>query len=205
MVRLQIENRDIRDERLLEVMRVLPRHLFVPTGSRTGAYGDFPVAIGHGQTISQPYMVAFMTQALSLSGRERTLEIGTGSGYQTAILAALCAEVCTIERIAPLAAAAATTLRSLGLSNVKFRTGDGGAGWPELAPFDRILVTAAAPSVPPLLKNQLADNGIIVVPVGDWRTSQALMIVRRTGGSFSVEESIGCRFVPLIGCGGFSS
>jgi len=203
MVKLQIENRDVRDERVLAALRVIPRHLFVPPGSRHGAYGDFPVAIGHGQTISQPYMVAFMTQALALRGPERTLEIGTGSGYQTAVLSELCAEVYTVERIAALAAAAEHTLRSLGVANVSFRIADGGSGWPERAPFDRIIVTAAAPAVPTVLAGQLADNGILVVPVGDWRRSQVVMIVRRIGSSFVSEESIGCRFVPLIGCGGF--
>jgi protein-L-isoaspartate(D-aspartate) O-methyltransferase len=203
MVKLQIENRDVRDERVLAAMKVIPRHLFVPPGSRHGAYGDYPVAIGHGQTISQPYMVAFMTQALSLRGPERTLEIGTGSGYQTAVLSELCAEVYTIERIAPLAEAAERTLATLGITNVFFRTGDGGAGWPERAPFDRIIVTAAAPAIPAVLAGQLADNGILVVPVGDWRRSQVVMVVKRIGSSFVSEESIGCRFVPLIGCGGF--
>lgn len=204
MVRLQIENRDITDQRLLDAMRTVPRHAFVPPGSRTTAYSDFPVPIGHGQTISQPYMVAFMTQALYLRGAEKVLEIGTGSGYQTAILAVLAASVFTVERIPELAAMAERTLGSLGFTNVSFKTGDGGPGWPEEAPFDRILVTAAAPSVPAALRGQLADNGILVVPVGDWRRSQIIVAVRRTGGSFTFQESIGCRFVPLIGEGGFA-
>ncbi len=205
MVKLQIENRDISDARVLEAMRNVPRHAFVPPGNRATAYGDFPVPIGHGQTISQPYMVAFMTQALCLSGTEKVLEIGTGSGYQSAILAVLAASVYTVERIPALSAMAERNLGSLGISNVFFRTGDGGAGWAEEAPFDRILVTAAAPSVPPVLRSQLADNGILVVPVGDWRRSQVIVSVRRTGGSFISQESIGCRFVPLIGEGGFSA
>ena len=205
MVKLQIENRDITDERLLAAMRTVPRHVFVPPGSRTAAYGDFPIPIGHGQTISQPYMVAFMTQSLCLTGSEKVLEIGTGSGYQTAILALLAGSVFTVERIPALGAMAERAVRGLHIQNVFFKTGDGGPGWPEEAPFDRILVTAAAPSVPALLRGQLADNGILVVPVGDWRRSQVLVIVTRTGGSFTTQESIGCRFVPLIGEGGFRS
>ncbi|MGO9412319.1 MAG: protein-L-isoaspartate(D-aspartate) O-methyltransferase [Spirochaetia bacterium] len=205
MVKLQIENRDITDARLLEVMRSVPRHAFVPPGSRAGAYGDFPVPIGHGQTISQPYMVAFMTQSLCLRGPEKVLEIGTGSGYQTVILAALAVSVFTVERIPELAAMAQKALGSLGVANVSFRVGDGGPGWPEEAPFDRILITAAAPTVPLILRAQLADNGIMVLPVGDWRRSQTIVTVRRAGESFTSQESIGCRFVPLIGEGGFAS
>jgi protein-L-isoaspartate(D-aspartate) O-methyltransferase len=203
MVKLQIENRDITDVRLLEVMRRVPRHAFVPPGSRATAYGDFPVPIGHGQTISQPYMVAFMTQALCIRGPEKVLEIGTGSGYQTVILAALAASVFTVERIPELAVMAQKALDSLGVANVSFRIADGGPGWPERAPFDRILITAAAPTVPLILRAQLADNGIMVLPVGDWRKSQMMVTVRRTGESFTSQESIGCRFVPLIGEGGF--
>ncbi len=203
MVRLQIQNRDITDARLLEAMRTVPRHAFVPPGSRVSAYGDYPVPIGHGQTISQPYMVAFMTQLLCLRGREKVLEVGTGSGYQTAVLAALAAHVCTVERIPELAAAAEKTLRELGVTNVSFRTGDGGDGWAEEAPFDCVIITAAAPAVPAALRAQLADNGVMVLPVGDWRRSQTIVTVRRTGGSFISQESIGCRFVPLIGQGGF--
>jgi protein-L-isoaspartate(D-aspartate) O-methyltransferase len=203
MVKLQIENRDIRDARVLDAMRKLPRHLFVPSGSRALAYADHPVPIGQRQTISQPYMVAFMTQALELRGGERVLEIGTGSGYQTAVLAELCRAVFTIERIPELAAAAGSSLAALGYQNVTRCVGDGSQGWPENAPFDAILVAAAAPSIPPALLNQLADNGIMVIPVGDWRRSQEIMVARRAGGSVSVERSIGCRFVPLIGAGGF--
>jgi len=204
MVKLQIENRDITDQRVLDAMRSVPRHEFVPVGNRSTAYADFPVPIGHGQTISQPYMVAFMTQELSLSGGERVLEIGTGSGYQTAILGMIAARVFTVERIPELSAAAERTLRSLDFTNVTFKTGDGGPGWPEEAPFDRILVTAAAPTVPSALQRQLADNGILVLPVGDWRRSQIIVAVRRMGGSFVSQESIGCRFVPLFGEGGFT-
>lgn len=203
MVRLQIESRDIRDPRVLDAMRRVPRHLFVPAGSRATAYEDHPIGIGHGQTISQPYMVAFMTDALELRGGERVLEIGTGSGYQTAVLAELCRDVFTVERIPQLAAAAAETLSSLGYTNVSLRTGDGCDGWPERAPFDRILVAAAAPSVPDALRKQLADNGVMVIPVGDWKRTQEIVVARRTAGAIEIERSIGCRFVPLIGRGGF--
>jgi protein-L-isoaspartate(D-aspartate) O-methyltransferase len=203
MVKLQIENRDVRDTRVLEAMRRIQRHLFVPPGSRSLAYEDHPVSIGQGQTISQPYMVAFMTQALELRGGERVLEVGTGSGYQTAILAELCRAVFSIERIPELAAAAERALTALGYRNISLRVGDGSEGWPEHAPFDGILVAAAAPSIPPRLRDQLADNGVMVVPVGDWRRTQEILVARRTGGTVTVERSIGCRFVPLIGTGGF--
>ncbi|HEY9593641.1 MAG TPA: protein-L-isoaspartate(D-aspartate) O-methyltransferase, partial [Spirochaetia bacterium] len=203
MVRLQLERRDITDPRVLAAMRGVPRDLFVPPGSRGDAWEDHPIPIGHGQTISQPYMVAFMTQALELRGHERVLEIGTGSGYQAAVLAALCAEVFSVERIAELAVAAARALRLADVRNVTLRTGDGSAGWPERAPFDGIIVTAAAPAVPEALRVQLADNGLLVVPVGDWRRTQELFVVRRVGAGFRQERSIGCRFVPLIGSEGF--
>jgi protein-L-isoaspartate(D-aspartate) O-methyltransferase len=203
MVKLQIEKRDIRDTRVLEAMRSVPRHLFIPSGSRSLAYEDHPVPIGQGQTISQPYMVAFMTQALELRGGERVLEIGTGSGYQTAILAELCREVFSIERIPELAAAAENALANLGYMNIRLRVGDGSEGWPEHAPFDGILVAAAAPSIPQRLRDQLADNGVMVIPVGDWRRVQEILVARRSGGTVTVERSIGCRFVPLIGTGGF--
>lgn len=203
MVKLQLEARGITDARVLEAMRRVPRHLFVPSGHRSEAYGDFPVSIGHGQTISQPYMVAFMTEALELRGGERVLEIGTGSGYQTAVLAELCAELYSIERVSSLLEAARRTLSETGYSGVHLLLGDGGEGLAEHAPFDRILVTAAAPSVPGKLAEQLADNGIMAVPVGDYRFSQVLVIVRRVGGRLETRQSIGCRFVPLIGEGGF--
>jgi protein-L-isoaspartate(D-aspartate) O-methyltransferase len=203
MVRLQIRQRDIVDERVCAAMQSIPRHLFVPPGCRASAYEDHPVSIGHGQTISQPYMVAFMTQVLQMRAGARTLEIGTGSGYQTAVLAELCAEVFSIERIPDLAERAARILAELGYDNVSLRTADGSEGWPEQAPFDRILVTAAAPSVPTALMNQLSDNGILVLPVGDWKRTQDLVIARRTAGVVSMERSVGCRFVPLIGSAGF--
>jgi len=203
MVRLQLRTRDIVDDRVLDAMSRVPRESFVPTGSRAKAYDDSPLPIGHRQTISQPYMVAFMTQALALRGPERVLEVGTGSGYQTAVLAELCRQVFSVERIPELAATALRAVADLGYCNVTIRVGDGSAGWPEEAPFDRILVGAAAPAVPPVLGDQLADNGILVVPVGDWRGTQVVVLVRRTGRVLSVEQTIGCRFVPLIGTGGF--
>jgi len=203
MVRQQIEARQVRDRRVLDAMRRVPRHLFVPSGSRASAYEDRPVAIGHGQTISQPYIVAFMTELLELRGGERVLEIGTGSGYQTAILCELCAEVYSIERIPQLAERARATLEELGCYNLQIRLGDGGDGWPERAPFDRILVTAAAPALPPALRDQLADNGLLVLPVGDLKGAQELVVARKVGSTVTVRESIGCRFVPLLGRGGF--
>jgi len=203
MVRLQVESRGVRDRRVLAAMRRVPRHLFVPPGSRAAAYEDHPLPIGHGQTISQPYIVAFMTEALELRGAERVLEIGTGSGYQTAILAELCVKVFSVERIPELADRARGILAELGYVNVGVRTGDGSEGWPEKAPFDGIIVTAAAPEVPTTLRNQLADNGLLVLPVGDIRGMQELVVARRSGSSFSIRSSIGCRFVPLLGKGGF--
>jgi protein-L-isoaspartate(D-aspartate) O-methyltransferase len=151
----------------------------------------------------RPYIVAFMTEALELRGGERVLEVGTGSGYQTAILAELCAEVFSVERIPELADRARGILAEQGYSNVSVRTGDGSEGWPEKAPFDAIMVTAAAPEVPAALRDQMADNGLLVIPVGDIRGAQELVVVRRVGSSISVSASIGCRFVPLLGRGGF--
>jgi protein-L-isoaspartate(D-aspartate) O-methyltransferase len=203
MVRLQVESRDVRDPRVLAALRRVPRHLFLPAGSRGAAYEDHPVGIGHGQTISQPYIVAFMTELLELRGGERVLEVGTGSGYQTAILAELCAAVFSVERIPELAERACAVLRDLGYRNVAVRTGDGSEGWPEKAPFDRILVTAAAPVVPAALLEQIGDNGAIVLPVGDMKGAQELVIARKIGSRVSIRESIGCRFVPLLGSGGF--
>jgi len=198
MVRTQIRSRGVSDERLLEVMAGLPRHRFVPGSSRGEAYGDFPLPIGSGQTISQPYMVALMTEELELRGAERVLEVGTGSGYQTAILAELAAEVFTVELLPDLLARARDLLTELGYRNVHWRAGDGSAGWPEEAPFDRVLVAAAAQTIPASLTAQLADGGILVIPVGSFQHYQTLMVVRRAGGRLEQRESIGCRFVPLV-------
>lgn len=198
MVATQLRSRDIYDPRLLEVMSVIPRHLFVSGKSREVAYGDYPLAIGHEQTISQPYMVAYMTQALRLKGDERVLEIGTGSGYQTAILAELASEVYTVEIIEAFTKKAKSLLEAFGYKNIFFKVGDGSKGWPEKAPFARIIVTAAAISVPPALLAQLADNGIMVIPVGESSDYQELKVIHKLGENYQIENTIGCRFVPLV-------
>lgn len=198
MVRTQLESRDVYDRRVLEVMARLPRHRFMPGGSVGEAYGDYPVPIGHGQTISQPYIVAVMTQELRLGGSERALEIGTGSGYQAAVLASLCAEVCTIERIQALLDRSQALLADLGYRNIRYRLGDGTLGWPELAPYDRILVSAAADRVPERLTDQLSDNGILVAPIGDPDGYQRLVTIRRVGARLESTPGLGCRFVPLV-------
>ncbi len=199
MVKTQILARGVTDSHVLEVMSAVPRHLFVSGKNRDVAYGDYPISIGHEQTISQPYIVAYMTQALCLRGNEKVLEIGTGSGYQTAILAELAREVYTVEIIESLSIYARRLIEALGHKNVRFKIGDGSEGWSEYGPFDGIMVTAAAPSIPEALKKQLADNGIMVIPVGDYRQYQELTVVRRLGSKYQIEEKIGCRFVPLVG------
>ena len=198
MVRNQIESRDVRDGRVLAAMRSVPRHRFVPAYQVGAAYRDTPLAIGQGQTISQPYIVALMTELLALRGEERVLEIGTGSGYQAAVLSLLAAEVITIERFDSLAQEAAERLARLGYSNVHVHVGDGTQGWPDEAPYDAIIVTAASPQVPEPLQGQLAEGGRLVVPVGP-RWTQHLVRVRRRGGRFDTETLIGVAFVPLIG------
>jgi len=198
MVAHQIRARGIRDLRVLEAMECIPREQFVLDGCQGQAYEDHPLGIGFGQTISQPYMVALMTEALELAGGERVLEIGTGSGYQTAILADLSAEVYTVERMAELAEAARDRLTAMGYTNVHFRAGDGTLGWPEAAPFDRILVTAGAPDVPQTLTQQLAEGGLLVIPVGD-EFSQDLLRVRRHGERLLRESLCRCVFVKLVG------
>ncbi|MBN1524007.1 MAG: protein-L-isoaspartate(D-aspartate) O-methyltransferase [Spirochaetales bacterium] len=198
MVLTQCKRRGIHDARVLEVMSCVPRHLFISGKSRDLAYGDFPVPIGHDQTISQPYIVAYMTQALELRGSERILEVGTGSGYQTAMLAELASEVFTVEIVDSLLKQSKQLLSACGYKNIQFLNGDGKRGWPEHAPFDRVIVTAAASSIPFALKNQLADNSLMVIPVGDYREIQELQVLRKVGRDFLKEESIGCRFVPLV-------
>ncbi len=198
MVKTQIRSRGIRDAGVLKIMSKLPRHLFISGKSRDVAYGDYPVSIGHGQTISQPYIVAYMTQALHLKGEEKVLEIGTGSGYQTAVLADLCKQVYTVEMVDVLIKQAERLLNAFGYNNIRYKHGDGSKGWSEQAPFDRIIVTAAAEAIPVALKTQLKDNGIFVIPVGDYKQYQDLLVIRKIGKSFQTEESIGCRFVPLI-------
>jgi protein-L-isoaspartate(D-aspartate) O-methyltransferase len=202
MVKNQLMARSIRDERLLKAMEKIPRHLFIQEALAGEAYNDHPVPIGEKQTISQPYIVALMTEALELEGSENTLEIGTGSGYQTAILAELSSRVYTIERIKSLLVKARKLLAKLNYNNILFKAFDGTLGWKDYAPFDAIMVTAGAPSVPEPLKEQLADNGRIIIPVGD-RYTQELIKITRKGESFEQESFGGCRFVNLIGVHGW--
>jgi protein-L-isoaspartate(D-aspartate) O-methyltransferase len=199
MIDEQLKARDIRDERVLSAMATVPRHLFIPESARGGAYGDFPVPIGHGQTISQPYIVAFMTQALDVDPTHRVLEIGTGSGYQAAVLSMLAKEVFTIEIIGPMAERARTTLMDLGYRNVEVRTGNGYQGWPEHAPYDRIIVTAAPDDVPPALVQQLKIGGLMAIPVGV--VHQELRILRRVPTGMETITTLPVRFVPMTGKG----
>ncbi len=198
MVQEQIAARGVRDQRLLQAMQEVPRHLFVDEALRSQAYNDHPLSIGEGQTISQPYMVALMTDALGLTGREKVLEIGTGSGYQTAILAKLCDWVYSVERILALSRQAQRVLEQVGVFNVNLIVGDGSKGHPAEAPYDGIMVTAGAPQVPQPLLAQLREGVRLVVPVGD-RSLQTLMRITRRDGEFISEDLGGCRFVNLIG------
>ncbi len=204
MVERQIAARGVRDPRVLEALREVPRHLFVPEEQRSHAYEDRALPIPNGQTISQPYIVAIMTELLQPASDHRVLEIGTGSGYQTAILSRLSKEVISIERHPELAEAARRLFDRLGLTNVDIRIGDGSEGLPSEAPFDRILVTAGAPSVPESLKQQLAEGGRLVLPVGP-SGYQHLTIVDRVGMTFQEQERDACVFVPLIGRHGWQS
>ena len=192
----QIRARGVRDARVLAAMAKVPRHLFVPKHLRGRAYSDEPLPIGEGQTISQPYIVAYMTEALGLRGGERVLEIGTGSGYQTAVLAECGDEVWTVEILESLSRHARAVLDGLGYTGVHYRVGDGWAGWPEEAPFDAIIVTAAAAEMPAALEDQLAVGGRMVVPVGT--DLQELVLVRRRKSGLSRERLLAVRFVPLI-------
>ena len=204
MVERQIAARGVRAPRVLDVLRDVPRHLFVPDDQKAHAYEDRALPIPSGQTISQPYMVAIMTELLAPEPHHRVLEIGTGSGYQTAILSRLCKQVITIERHPELAALADQIFSALGLINVKIRVGDGTEGLPGDAPFDRILVTAGAPSIPEALKQQLADGGRLVLPVGP-SGYQHLTVIDRFGNSFEQQEREACVFVPLIGRHGWQA
>jgi len=205
MVENQVVGRGIRDRRVIDAMLKIPRHLFVEEAMAAQAYNDNPLPIGERQTISQPYMVALMTELLELKGKERVLEIGTGSGYQAAVLAVLADRVYTMERIRPLAMRARKVLDSLGLLNVNIKVDDGTCGWEEEAPFDAIIVTAGAPEIPEDLVTQLAPGGCLVLPVGN-QFSQTLIRVRKgVDGAVSVEQSIGCRFVKLIGKHGWEA
>jgi protein-L-isoaspartate(D-aspartate) O-methyltransferase len=197
MVEAQIEARGVKDALVLAAMRAVPRHLFVPPAHAREAYADHPLPIGHGQTISQPYIVAFMTEALRLQGGEKVLEIGTGSGYQAAVLARVAGKVYTIEIVEPLAREAQERLARLGYENVAVRAGDGYLGWPEAAPFDAIMVTAAAPRIPAPLKEQLTDGGRLILPVGD--EYQELVVVTRAGQAFVERRVLPVRFVPMTG------
>lgn len=198
MVEDQLVGRGLRDEETLAAMRSVPRHLFVPDDRAAEAYADTPLPIGYGQTISQPYMVALMTSVLGIDVRSRVLEVGAGSGYQTAVLAEAAGEVYAIERLAPLAERARTTLAHLGYKNVRLAIGDGARGWHELAPFDGILVAAAAIEVPPELLGQLADGGRLVVPIGHTHGNQVLTILEREGDEVAERRDTLCRFVPLV-------
>ncbi len=202
MVSEQLVPRGIRDERLLAAMREIPRDRFVPPSLVHQAYADAPLPIGEGQTISQPFIVAEMTQLLELSGTEKVLEIGTGSGYQTAVLCRLSREVVTVERVAALSDGARKILGELGMTNVVFRVGDGTLGSPDDAPFDRVIVTAASPDVPAPLFEQLVEGGVMVIPMGG-RWEQELCVVRKESGTLRKETMGGCRFVPLLGRWGF--
>jgi protein-L-isoaspartate(D-aspartate) O-methyltransferase len=194
----EVAGRGVTDARVLAAMRKVPRHRFVDEALRDRAYGDYPLPIGEGQTISQPFIVGRMTELLRLSGREKMLEVGTGSGYQAAVLGQCAARVCTVERLPRLAARARQTLEELGYSNVWGRTANGTFGWPDEAPFDRILVAAGGPAVPPPLFEQLAEGGLMVMPVGGPDT-QRLQLIEKVRGEMRVTDDSGCVFVPLIG------
>ena len=204
MVELQLRARGIRDERVLAAMSHVPRHEFVAVDYRDQVYEDHPIPIGEGQTISQPYIVAIMLQALALSSSDVVLEVGTGSGYLTALLAELTRQVYSVERHASLARTAQATLARLGYANVEVLVWDGGNGLPDRAPFDVIVVSAAAPQIPPPLFDQLREGGRMIVPVGPPQ-AQELQLVRKHGGQPVVSSMEGCRFVPLIGSEGYRS
>jgi protein-L-isoaspartate(D-aspartate) O-methyltransferase len=199
MVTEQLSGRGIRDPRVLEAMRAVPRDAFVPESLRGRAYEDRPLPIGHDQTISQPYIVAFMTEKLQPDPTDRILEIGTGSGYQAAVLAQLVDAVYSIEIVEPLAERAERTLRELGYDNVTVRAGDGYRGWPDKAPFDGILVTAAPDHVPAPLAEQLKEGGVLVIPVGDRYGIQSLQVFRKRNGELKLESDLPVRFVPMTG------
>lgn len=198
MVKEQIAARDVSDARVLKAMREVPRHEFIPEEVRRFAYSDGPLPIGHGQTISQPYIVAFMTEQLAPKPGDRVLEIGTGSGYQAAVLGRLVAEVFTIEIVEPLATRATADLRRLGFGNVHVKTGDGYQGWPEQAPFDAVIVTCAPDHVPQPLIDQLKDGGRMIIPVGEAGAQELHLLVKR-GGKVERRAVLPVRFVPMTG------
>jgi protein-L-isoaspartate(D-aspartate) O-methyltransferase len=196
MVEVQIRGRGVKNGRVLAAMRKVPRHLFVPAELQPFAYGDEPLPIGEGQTISQPYIVAYMTAALELEGGEKVLEVGTGSGYQSAVLAEIVPAVFTVELIGSLSEKAQALLQKLGCTNVQFRVGDGTFGWEEKAPFEAIMVTAAAETVPKRLQEQLAPGGRMIIPVGVG--FQELVLIRRQRKGFGKKKLLPVRFVPLV-------
>ncbi len=199
MIQQQLVERGIRDPRVIDAMRAVPRERFFLEQSKEEAYADRAAPIGHGQTISQPYMVALMSERLQLSADHKVLELGTGSGYQTVILAKLAREVYSVERVKPLLDEAFERVMELGMRNVHFRHGDGTDGWPEAAPFDRILITAGAPKLPEqLLLNNLADGGLAILPIGP-ENDQMLVEVRRVGTALLTSDIVPCRFVKLVG------
>ena len=199
MVEEQLKARGIGDERVLEAMLAVPRHMFVEEALRSQAYNDFPLPIGEGQTISQPYSVALMTEALQLQGEETVLEIGTGSGYQSAVLSRLAKQVLTVERFPRLARKARMVFDACTYTNIMMRVGDGSVGWEEKAPFDAIMVTAGAPVVIESLKQQLVPGGRLVMPVGSFRQQVLKRIVREGAARFHEENLGACHFVPLVG------
>lgn len=199
MIERDITARGIKDRRVLDVMGSVPRHLFIPEELRASAYDDRPLPIGSGQTISQPYIVAFMSELMELKGHEQVLEIGTGSGYQTAVLAGLAKTVFSIEIVPELSARAEESLKRLSIANVKLKVGNGFHGWPEEGPFDGIMVTAASPEIPPPLWDQLREGGILIMPLGKEGHTQQLIRARKIGGRQVVEEHSAVIFVPLTG------
>lgn len=202
MVEEQLLPRGIKDQNVLDAFLKVERHKFIPTDLASNAYADFPLPIGNGQTISQPYIVALMTECLSLTGKEKVLEIGTGSGYQAAILAELSKEVYSVERFENLAKMAQGVLNELGYANIKIKVGDGTLGWPEEAPFDRIIITAASPRIPLLLTEQLKDNAKLIMPLGE-SFSQVLTLFEKKKDKLESTQICGCVFVPLVGKYGY--
>lgn len=203
MIEHHLRGRGIHDQRVLDAMEHIHREAFVPEKYAAQSYDDNPLPIGVGQTISQPYIVALMSQCLKLTGSENVLEIGTGSGYQTAILAALARNVCTIERFHELSESAQTVLGKLGMENIEYAIGDGSCGWPTDRQFDRIIITAAVPQIPEPLENQLTEGGLLVAPVGGPLT-QELILAEKKNGQLQTQTVCGCRFVKLIGKYGYS-
>jgi len=204
MVDEQLIVRSISSEKVLDAFRKVPRHEFVDKDLLRNAYSDYPLPIGDGQTISQPYIVALMTQSLNLKGDEKVLEIGTGSGYQTAILAQIAREIYSVERFKNLADTAGSTLEKIGYRNVKIKIGDGTLGWEEFAPYDGIIVTAGAPEIPQSLTRQLKDGGRMIIPIGSGGFGQILTLIEKIGKDIRTSEICGCMFVPLIGKEGWS-